>query len=32
MEEQLSATGIILEVLGDLELPILNPLVKADYG
>lgn len=32
MEEQLSATGIILEVLGDLELPILNPLVKANYG
>lgn len=26
MEETLSPTGVILEVLGDLELPILTPI------
>jgi len=32
MEEILSPTGVILEVLGDLELPIMNPIKKTDNG
>lgn len=32
MTENLSDTGVILEVLGDLELPILKPINKVDEG
>lgn len=30
MEETLSPTGVILEVLGDLELPILTPIKETE--
>ncbi len=30
MDEMLSPTGVILEVLGDLELPIITPIKEAD--
>ena len=32
MNEDLSPTGIILEVLGDLELPLIKPIRETDSG
>ncbi len=32
MNENLSTTGIILEVLGDLELPLLHPIREKEDG